>query len=636
MNRAVKAEESVAHSSTGNMPYDRESILDLVLCETRTATFAWDLRSNEMVWDDGFRQLFGFREGVCSGTLEDLTRSFHPDDADMAIAAADASRVACGSLHVEHRIIRNDGEVRWLTVRGLTICADDGTPERLVGVCWDETDARSAADRIELLGRMHEENPQPVFRVMKDGTIREGNQASTRLLEGLCVHPASETARDFMALVSRVQLSGRNRVSDIEIADRVYQVNLVPLPEHDYVNVYATDVTMLRRSQQMMQQAAKMEAIGQLAGSVAHDFNNRLTVILGNLELLGEEIDAGSDAAELLADARHAAENSTELAKRLLSVSSPQTGERTVTDINSAISRMESLLEKCLGESVGLSVVLNADLPQAEMHRAGFEDVLVNLTLNARDAMSPGDTLTIETTSAWLDNEYTSENPDLIPGAYTMVAVTDTGKGMTAEIRERAFEPFYTTKEAKGTGLGLSTVYNFVKQCGGHVSIYSEVGVGTCVKLYLPTPGADRAAEIASPGARDGELSGRKILLVEDQADIRDVTSRILSDLGCDVRTVAGSNSALDYLKGGSELDMLVTDLVLPGDCDGVGLVAAARKQRPHLKVLVTSGYTSSGPHGRLLSGVENYDFLSKPYTRESLAAAMRRAFMATGADRAA
>ncbi|MDZ7770491.1 MAG: ATP-binding protein [Woeseiaceae bacterium] len=279
---------------------------------------------------------------------------------------------------------------------------------------------------------------------------------------------------------------------------------------------------------------------------------------------------------------------------------------------------------------------MSTDAPQAVMHRAGFEDVLVNLTLNARDAMSPGDTLTIETTSTWLDNEYTSENPDLIPGAYTMVAVTDTGKGMTAEIRERAFEPFYTTKEAKGTGLGLSTVYNFVKQCGGHVSIYSEVGVGTCVKLYLPTPGADSAGEIIRPAARDGELSGRKILLVEDQADIRDVTSRILSDLGCDVRTVAGSNCALDYLKGGSALDMLVTDLVLPGDCDGAGLVAAARKQRPHLKVLVTSGYTPSGPHGRLLSGVDNYDFLSKPYTRESLAAAMRRAFMATGTDRAA
>lgn len=636
MKQQSKAKESVAQSSTGNASYDRESILDLVLRETRTATFAWDLCTNEMVWDEGFRQLFGFDEGVCSGTLEDLTRSFHPDDAEMAMAAADSSRAACGSLHVEHRIIRNDGEVRWLTVRGLTICADDGTPERLVGVCWDETDARSTADRIELLGRLHEENPQPVFRVMKDGTIREGNQASTRLMEGLCVDASSDTARAFMELVRRVQSSGRNRVSDIEIADRVYQVNLVPLPEHEYVNVYATDVTMLRRSQQMMQQAAKMEAIGQLAGSVAHDFNNRLTVILGNLELLEEEIDAGSDASQLLADARHAAENSTELAKRLLGVSSRQTGERTVTDINSVISRMETLLEKCLGESADLSVALNAELPQAVMHRAGFEDVLVNLTLNARDAMSPGDTLTIETTSVWLDNEYTSENPDLVPGAYTLVAVTDTGKGMPAEIRERAFEPFYTTKEAKGTGLGLSTVYNFVKQCGGHVSIYSEVGVGTCVKLYLPTPDAGRVGESTSPAARNGELSGRKILLVEDQADIRAVTSRILSDLGCDVRTVAGSNCALDYLKGGSELDMLVTDLVLPGDCDGAGLVAAARKQRPHLKVLVTSGYTPTGPHGKLLSGVDNYDFLTKPYTRASLAAALRRAFTDTTAERAA
>jgi len=306
MNRLFKAEESVAQSSTGNMPYDRESILDLVLRETRTATFTLDLHTNEMVWDDCFRQLFDLGEAVFSGSLDGLKRSVHPDDLEMAMAAADASHASCGGLHIEHRIIRSDGEVRWLTVRGLTICTEDGVPERLVGVCWDETDARSAADRIELLARMHEENPQPVFRVLKDGTIREGNQASKRLMEGLCVDPSSETAHDFMELVRKVQSSGRSRVSDIEIVDRVYQVNLVPLPEDEYVNVYATDVTMLRRSQQMMQQAARMEAIGQLAGSVAHDFNNRLTVILGNLELLEEELVAGSDAAQLLADARHA------------------------------------------------------------------------------------------------------------------------------------------------------------------------------------------------------------------------------------------------------------------------------------------------------------------------------------------
>ncbi len=636
MNRLSLPGEPVAQASTGNVPYDREGILDLVLRETRTATFAWDLRTNEMIWDDGFRELFGFGEAVFSGTLDDLKNSFHPDDAEMAMEAANASRTACGSLHVEHRIIRSDGAVRWLTVRGRTICADDGTPERLVGVCWDETDARSAADRIELLARMHEENPQPVFRVLKDGTIREGNQASKCLMEGLCADSSSATARSFMEFVRKVQSTGRSQVRDIEIADRVYQVNLLPLPENEYVNVYATDVTMLRRSQQMMQQAAKMEAMGELAGSVAHDFNNRLTVILGNLELLEEELDDGGDAAQLLADARYAAENSAELAKRLLGVSRPHTGEREATDINSVISRMETLLDKCLDDSAGLSVVLNAQAPQAVMHGAGFEDVLVNLTLNARDAMSPGDTLTIETTSVWLDNEYTSENPDLVPGAYTLVAVTDTGKGMPADIRDRAFEPFFTTKEAKGTGLGLSTVYNFVKQCGGHVSIYSEVGVGTCVKLYLPAADAARAGAVHSPAARNGELAGRKVLLVEDQAEIRDVTSRILSELGCDVRTVAGSNSALNYLNGGSELDMLVTDLVLPGGCDGVGLVTAARRQRPDLRVLVTSGYTPTGPHGKFLSGIENCDFLSKPYSRESLAAAMRRAFTGTDADCAA
>jgi len=320
------------------------------------------------------------------------------------------------------------------------------------------------------------------------------------------------------------------------------------------------------------------------------------------------------------------------LAQRLLGVSRLQAGERTVTDVNSVISRMETLLAKCLGDSASLSVALDTHAPQVIMHAAGFEDVLVNLTLNARDAMSAGNTLTMETASVWLDNEYTYENPDLVPGAYTLVAITDTGKGMPAEVRARAFDPFFTTKEAKGTGLGLSTVYNFVRQCGGHVSIYSEVGVGTCVKLYLPAAEAARDAETGSPAVRNDELAGCKVLLVEDQADIRDVTSRILSELGCDVRTVAGSNCALDYLKRGPELDMLVTDLVLPGGCDGVGLVKAARQQRPDLKALVTSGYTPTGPHGKFLGGIDNCDFLSKPYSRESLAAAVRRAFMDSGA----
>jgi CheY-like chemotaxis protein len=254
--------------------------------------------------------------------------------------------------------------------------------------------------------------------------------------------------------------------------------------------------------------------------------------------------------------------------------------------------------------------------------------------MNARDAMAPGDSLVIETDNVWLDDSAVLRKPDLAPGEYTMIAVTDTGKGMPDDVRAHAFEPFFTTKQEKGTGLGLSMVYSFVRQSGGHVAIYSEPGKGSCIKMYLPIAGQQAGTNDGQAGHRNAqpEFSGTKVLIVEDQPALLDVAGRILADLGCDVDTVESGDRALEYLQDGAYVDLLFTDIVMPGNLDGIGLASAARETRPDLPVILTSGYTASGPFAERMLGERNCHYVTKPYSRESLARALRKALPASRA----
>lgn len=620
---------------------DADERLNLVLKAAGTATWEWDLRNDTVKWDKVFNRLYGLPDELVGGTFADTIDCIHPEDRRLAAEAAEASRSACSALHVEYRIIRPDGSTRWVMARGTTLCDDDGRPLRMVGACWDQTDARSAADRLELLAKFHDENPQPVFRVLADGTVGERNSASLGLLTCWGINDDGRIPADFGAIVDEARRSGRAFVRDVAVNGAVYQANIVPVANPGYVNVYATNVTSLRRTEAALHQATKMEAVGQLAGGIAHDFNNRLTVILGNLELLESEFESASESAAILRDARLAAENSSHLARQLLAISRPQQNERAVTDVNEVIRRLDTMLDRCMGESKSMHLALDASASTVMMDAAGFEDVLVNLTINARDAMDARDTLTIETGNVWLDDLAAGPRPDLVPGEYVLVAVTDSGRGMPAEVRERAFEPFFTTKAEQGTGLGLSMVYSFVRQHAGHVSIYSEPGQGTCVKVYLPVAGQDRG-ETAGPGDTAGPnhvLAGIKVLVVENQADLRGIAGRIVSDLGCDVHTVEDGDHALEYLEAGGDPDLLFTDMVMPGCLDGIGLAREAKRVRPELRIVFTSGYTASGPFAEALQRSGDCNYVTKPYSRESLARALERAVTAsdvTASDRAA
>jgi signal transduction histidine kinase len=372
-------------------------------------------------------------------------------------------------------------------------------------------------------------------------------------------------------------------------------------------------------------QAQRMEAVGQLTGGLAHDFNNLLTVILGSAELLAERLEHDPDLLQLAETTRDAAERGGELTRSLLAFARRQPLEPRPVDVGQEIQRLELLLRRTLGERVECRFDLTPRLPPALVDPAQLEAALMNLVLNARDAMPEGGRMTLETAFAQIDDDYAARHEEVVAGEYLVVAVTDTGCGMTPEVLAQAFEPFFTTKEfGRGSGLGLSMVYGFVKQSNGHVKIYSEPGHGTTVKLYLPRAAAAGVPRPMNPG-RPARLRGgtESVLVVEDDEMVRTHVVGELTLLGYRVLAARNGVTALEILRSEVPIDVLFTDVVMPGGISGPQLAEAALVLRPGLRVLYTSGYTENAVvhHGRLDPGVV---LLSKPYRRQELAEKLR------------
>ena len=392
------------------------------------------------------------------------------------------------------------------------------------------------------------------------------------------------------------------------------------------VCVMLTDITERLKTEESLRQAQRLEAVGQLTGGVAHDFNNLLTVILGNAEILSQSLP-DDPSLSMLADATaKAAERGSELTGRLLAFARQQPLNPVSTDINALIAGLDNLLRRTLGEHIEIGLVRKANLWRAMIDRGQLENAILNLCLNARDAMPEGGHLTIETDNTHLDAAYADRFDEVSPGQYVVIAVSDSGTGMDEETKEHAFEPFFTTKETgKGSGLGLSMVFGFVKQSGGHVRIYSELAEGTTVKLYLPRADvANEPKETASAAARPARGS-EKILLVEDDDLVREHVTAQLRGLGYQVVARANGQEALATLQECSEFDILFTDVVMPGGMSGPKLAEEARRLRPDLPVLFTSGYTENAMvhQGRLEDG---FQLLAKPYRRQELAKKLREA----------
>ncbi|NKC33156.1 PAS domain S-box protein [Falsiroseomonas selenitidurans] len=387
-----------------------------------------------------------------------------------------------------------------------------------------------------------------------------------------------------------------------------------------------TDITEQKLLEDRFRQSQKMETVGQLTGGVAHDFNNLLTIILGNMEALEEDLGGLPHLQKLARMSLDAAERAAELTNRLLAFSRRQTLEPRVLDVAMLIQGMADMLRRTLPESIDIKIAGSGGLWNIEADAVQLESAILNLAVNARDAMPEGGNLTIEMANALLDEDYVSLEPDVKPGQYVVIVVTDTGHGIPPEIVGRVFEPFFTTKEAgKGSGLGLSMVFGFVKQSGGHIRIYSELGEGTAIKIYFPRSLAQQERIVtrrAGPRVTGGTET---ILVVEDDAAVRAHVIAQLQLLGYRVMQASTGAAALEILRQTHEIDLLFTDVVMPGGMGGRDLAEAARRGRPNLKVLFTSGYTENSivHNGRLDKGVK---LLSKPYRREQLAAKIREA----------
>jgi PAS domain S-box-containing protein len=388
------------------------------------------------------------------------------------------------------------------------------------------------------------------------------------------------------------------------------------------VLVCGRDLTGQRHAEEALRQSQKMEAIGQLTGGIAHDFNNLLAVVMGSLELMQSRIARGrvNEIHRFVVTAQQAAKRAAALTHRLLAFSRRQTLSPTVTDLNHLVKSMEDLIRRTIGQQIELRVIAAGSLWMTQVDQNQLENALLNLCINARDAMPAGGRVTVETAKVLVDERMASEG-DMSPGQYVALSVSDTGSGMTQEVMSRAFDPFFTTKPmGSGTGLGLSMIYGFAKQSGGQVRIYSEVGRGATVCIYFPRfvgdgePARVTAELVAAPRATPGEA----VLVVDDEESVRMLVIDVLEDLGYSPLEAGDAQGGLKILRSNARIDLMVTDVGLPGGMNGRQLAEAARTLRPDLKILFITGYAENTVinHGYLDSGMQ---IMIKPFALEAL-----------------
>jgi signal transduction histidine kinase/ActR/RegA family two-component response regulator len=396
------------------------------------------------------------------------------------------------------------------------------------------------------------------------------------------------------------------------------------------VNAFIRDLTQKIAADEQLRQAQKMEAVGQLTGGVAHDFNNVLTVITGTIEILAEEVSNRPDLVAITRLISEAADRGAELTAHLLAFARKQPLQPRDTDVNRLIVEAAKLMRPTLGEHIEIESMLADAIWAALVDPGQLSSALLNLAINARDAMPDGGKLTLETRNVILDESYAVDNGDVRPGNYVMIAVSDTGVGIPEAIIDRVFDPFFSTKAVgSGTGLGLSMVYGFIKQSDGHIKVYSEEGFGTTFRLYLPQAGLSPEQVATAPLNAELEGGHETILVVEDDPLVRSYVTTQLQSLGYKTLSAANGAEALAIADSGAAFDLLFTDVIMPG-LNGRQVAAEMAQRRPTLKVLFTSGYTENAiiHHGRLDSGVL---LLAKPYRKLDLARMLRVALSAAG-----
>lgn len=569
----------------------------------------------------------------------------HPEDRDGCWETYATAFDARHPFAMHYRLRRQDGEWRWLADNGAPHFSPEGEFLGYIGSCVDITDhrqAQTAFQESEERFRALIENASDLITVIdRNAFIRFQSPAVIRMLgytpeimtgqNALAyVHP--DDIEEVTAAINRVvaqigvSVSVEYRFRHADGSWRILQSVGRTLPaqtEDGFVVVNSRDLTESRKLEEQFHQAQKMEAVGQLAGGVAHDFNNLLSVIAGYSELINLRLEPGDPLKEPISEILQASRRAAALTRQLLTFSRQQVLELKVLDLNAVVADTEKMLQRLIGEDVRLTTTLSPDIHSVRIDPGQLGQVILNLAVNARDAMPRGGQLTIETRNVALDEHYARLHPETTPGNYVQLSVSDTGAGMPVEVQARIFEPFFTTKGVgRGTGLGLSVVHGIVKQAGGQIGVYSELGIGTTLKIYLPAV-PDRASK-TSPAEPERLASGGEIiLLVEDDDSVRRLTAKALEYLGYTVLKAASGQEALTLAEEqGGVIDLLLTDVVMP-EISGNQLASMLVERYPRLKVLYQSGYTDDAVvrHGILQTDVA---FLQKPFSLASLADKVR------------
>jgi PAS domain S-box-containing protein len=620
----------------------------LAIIAAKMGYWCWDVLNDKHVWSDTCKVLLGLPPEA-DANFDVLIKAVHPEDRNQLWSAINRAVRDKATYVCEFRVLWPDGSVHWRVGRGRAFLDDTGRTSRMIGIVADIDDRKASESILRLQTAALEAAANAIVITDPNGTILWVNQAFTDLTgygreESIGQNPRMlkswEHDHSFYENLWSTIKSGRvwrgalkNRKKDRSVYSEEMTITPVRSASGEVTNFIAIkqDVTEKKKLEAQYRQAQKMEAVGRLAGGIAHDFNNVLNVIMGFGELAQGKLEPTHPVVRYLQNIKTAAERAASLTKQLLAFSRQQVVYPRTIDLNAIVKNMEDMLQRLVGEDVSITMKATTPLGSIKADVGQIEQVVMNLVVNARDAMADGGQITIETRNVDLDESYQREHEPVQPGHYVMLSVADTGCGMDEKTKARIFEPFYTTKEpGKGTGLGLATVYGIVKQSGGYIWVYSEPGQGTTFKLYFPL--VSEAPEVFSKPREHTEVRGgsETILLVEDDEAVRDLILITLRNEGYTVLDASTPEAAIELAaKYLGKVDVLLSDIVMPS-INGIRLIPLLTTSRPDLKVILMSGYAAE-TLARQAPLPPDVIFIEKPFTRDSLLKAIQRALGSKG-----
>jgi PAS domain S-box-containing protein len=615
--------------------------------------YIFDAESETAIYlSPAFERIWGYPVEEVLNKIDPFILPIHPDDLEKVMSWGPTLASTKKPLSYEYRIVRADGSIRYIWDQGYPILGKDGAVKFFVGTGRDVTEWRLA----EMALRESEQYLNNLINCLGDPIfVKDRNHNLGLVNEAFCAFSGmkredligttgfqgfpSEMAQSLWDDEEKVFLTGKERQTEDVILDgqgnyRTLMTKKTLLKDKDgneQLLLAVRDISEYKRLEAQFLQSQKMEAIGVLAGGVAHDFNNLLNVINGYSELILDDLQAEDPLRQDIEQIRDAGQRATSLTSQLLAFGRKQILQPEIIDLNLVISQMNSMLRRMIGEDIDFATDPMSGLGKIHADPSRIQQIIMNLVVNARDAMPNGGKLTVETQNIDFKEPYIKDHPVATPGAYVMLAISDNGTGMDAKTKEHIFEPFFTTKaKGKGSGLGLATVYGIVKQSNGYIWVYSELGKGSTFKIYFPRVDEEQSGAAAPKIKKSGYIGSETILVVEDERSVRTLTVRILKDNGYHVLEAANGLEAIRIAREfPGELHMIITDVIMPG-MSGKTMATQIKAERPKIRSLYISGYTDNAivHHGILDSDVA---FLQKPFSIEGLARKVREVLDAAG-----